>query len=161
MKQNTNHKRTGNKWNLPSASSNWRKANEPKKALAATEKLNWNKVKELDLKSALLVTRGAAFRDLSQLDEAETCAKQAIECQPTSHQPYTLMGTICYDRGAYAKGDQWFEMAMQRGAGHIDDEVEKIVRMTKDKEKRQEVIEYLLSKNSGRYAWAQSYLKAE
>lgn len=155
------YQRTGNRWNLASASSHWRKANESKKALKVTENVNWNKVQEPDLKSALLVTRGAAFRDLGQLDEAENCAAQAMECQPNSYQPYTLMGAICYDRGKYAEGDRWFEMAVERGANDTDtdNEIKKIVRMTKDKDKSREVAEYLLGKDPERYAWAKSYLK--
>lgn len=152
------YKRTGNKWNLPSASSNWRKADEPEKALKVTEKVNWSKVQEADLKSALLVTRGAAFRDLDRLDEAENCAMQAMEAQPNNHQPYTLMGAICYDQGKYPDGDVWFEMAAERGAEDTDDEIERVVRMTKDKVKRKEVAEYLLNKDSKRYGWAKSYL---
>jgi hypothetical protein len=151
------YQRTGNKWNLPSASSYWRKADEPEKALQVTE--NLNKVQESDLKATLLSTRGAAFRDLSRLDEAEDCAVQAMEHQPQSHQPYTLLGAICYDKCNYEKGDQWFEMAADRGANDTDDEIEKIVRMTKDKNKRREVAEYLLKKDPGRYGWASSYLK--
>lgn len=153
------YQRTGNRWNLPSASSNYRKAGEPENALKVTESINWTKVRESDLKSALLVTRGAAFRDLGRLDEAEECATQAIESQPESHQPYTLMGAICYDRREYSEGDEWFEMAAERGANDTDDEIERIVRMTKDKDKRAEVAEYLLSKDPKRYAWAISYLK--
>jgi len=153
------YKRTGNRWNLPSASSNWRKANEPDKALKVTDQINWTKVRESDLKSALLVTRGAAFRDIRRLDDAEDCATQAIESQPESHQPYTLMGAICYDRSEYSDGDEWFEMAAERGAVDTDDEIERIVRMTKDKDKRREVTEYLLTKNPDRYAWASYYLK--
>jgi tetratricopeptide (TPR) repeat protein len=116
-------------------------------------------VQESDLKAALLITRGAAFRDLSRLDEAEDCAVQAMEHQPQSHQPYTLLGAICYDKCNYEKGDQWFEMAADRGANDTDDEIKKIVRMTKDKNKRREVAEYLLKKDPGRYGWASSYLK--
>ena len=153
------YQRTGNRWNLPSASSNWRKADEPEQALKVTENINWSKVKEPDLKSALWVTRGAAFRDLMKLDEAENCANQAIECQPNNHQPYTLMGAICYDRSHYVDGDKWFSMAIERGADDTDDEIKRIVRMTKDKEKRREVIEYLLNKDKKLYAWAASYLK--
>ncbi|MEO1374579.1 MAG: hypothetical protein AAFW70_09730, partial [Cyanobacteria bacterium J06635_10] len=145
------YKRTRNRWNLPSASSNWRKADEPEKALKVTKNVNWNQVREASLKSALLVTRGAAFRDLSQLDEAENCATQAMESQPDNHQPYTLMGAICYDRGEYADGDIWFEMATERGADDTDDEIERIVRMTKDKNQRKEVVEYLLNKDPKRY----------
>jgi hypothetical protein len=153
------YQRTGNRWNLPSASSNWRKAEEPKKALKVTENINWKKVQASDLKSALWVTRGAAFRDLAQLDQAENCAKEAMESHPDSHQPYTLMGAICYDRSEYADGDIWFQKAMERGANDTDDEIEKIVRMTKDKDKRIEVVMYLLKKDPNRYAWANSYLK--
>ncbi|MFN9061721.1 MAG: hypothetical protein ACK5WL_17355, partial [Pseudanabaena sp.] len=107
------YQRTGNRWNLPSASANWRKADKPEQALKVTENINWGKVKETDLKSALLVTRGATFRDLVKLDEAENCANQAIEHQPNNHQPYTLMGAICYDRGQYVDGDRWFSMAIE------------------------------------------------
>ena len=155
------YQRTGNQWNLASASSNWRKAENPKKALKVTENVNWNKVQELDLKSALLVTRGAAFRDLERLSEAENCAKQAMECQPDSYRPYTLLGAICYDKGKYPEGDKWFEMAVKRGAtvNDVDDEIKRIVRTTKNEDKRREVSEYLLKKDPIRYSWASSYLK--
>ena len=123
--------------------------------------MNWNKVQESNLRSALWVTRGAAFRDLDKLDDARKCATQAMECQPNSHQPYTLLGAICYDRGEYEEGDKWFVMAVEHGAtaNDIDDEIKRIVRMTKDKDKRREVAEYLLKKDSDRYDWANSYLK--
>ncbi len=64
------YQRTGNKRNLASASSNWRKADKPENALQVTNSVNLNKIKEPDLKSALAVTRGAAFRDLGQLESA-------------------------------------------------------------------------------------------
>ncbi|MGK7890769.1 MAG: hypothetical protein AB4042_15665 [Leptolyngbyaceae cyanobacterium] len=155
----TEYQRTGNKWNLPSASSNWRKANDPKNALKTTNDVNWENVKEPSLKSALWVTRGAAFRDLGQLDNAENCAAESMECQPESHQPYTLMGAIYYDRGEYSEGDQWFAMAAERGANDVDDEIERVVRMTKDKNKRREVAKYLINKDSIRFSWASPYLK--
>lgn len=153
------YQRTGNRWNLPSASSNWRKADEPENALKVTENVNWNKVQEPDLKATLLVTRGAAFRDLDRLDEAESCAVQAMECQPESYQPYTLMGAIYYNRCQYSEGHKWFEMAVERGATvkDIDDEIKRIVRMTKDKDKRREVAEYLLQKDPDRYSWARQW----
>jgi hypothetical protein len=37
--------------------------------------------------------------------------------------------------------------------------IERIVRMTKDKDKRREVAEYLLKKDPGCYGWANLYLK--
>ncbi|MCL6749663.1 hypothetical protein KBT16_01185 [Nostoc sp. CCCryo 231-06] len=152
--------RTGNKWDIPTASSYWRKAEEPEQALKLTN-LDLSQIRENKLKSAILVTRGAAFRDMNNLADAEICAKNAMEFHPVSHQPYTLMGAICYDRGDYLQGDYWFEQAIQRGAEveDIDAERKRVIRSTKDENKRHEAAEYLLKKDSKRYAWAKSYLK--
>ncbi len=153
-------KRTGHKWHIPTASSYWRKANEPKRALQITN-LDLGKVKESNLKSAILVTRGAAYRDIDDLVNAEKCAKKAIEYHSKSYQPYTLMGAIYYDKGEYPKGDEYFAEAIKRGAKteEIDDEIKRVVRSTKDENKRQDAVKYLLKKDSQRYAWAKSYLK--
>ncbi|HBK21982.1 MAG TPA: hypothetical protein DDZ60_05600, partial [Planktothrix sp. UBA10369] len=83
------YQQTGNQWKLPNASSHWRKAKKPQRALKLTENINFNAIKENKLKSALLTTRGGAFRDIDQLDKAETSARKAIEYQPNSHHPYT------------------------------------------------------------------------
>lgn len=156
------YERTGNKWNLPNASSHWRKADEPESALKVTENLDFDQIKENKLKSALLTTRGGAFRDIDKLDDAEKCALKAIEYQPQSHHPYTLMGAICYERGQYSQGDDWFNKAIKRGAESedIDSELKRVVKNAKD-EKRREVVEYLLTKNPQRYAWAKAYRKRQ
>ncbi|MFM6197104.1 MAG: hypothetical protein ACKPEN_21770 [Planktothrix sp.] len=155
------YQKTGNQWKLPNASSHWRKANEPKRALKLTENINFNSIRENKLKSALLTTRGGAFRDIDQLDQAETCARKAIEYQPNSHHPYTLMGAICFERGQFSEGEHWFEEAIQRGASPKDQDAEmkQIVKNAKDENKRKKVVEYLLSKDPNRYSWAKSYLK--
>lgn len=156
------YERTGDKWNLPNASSHWRKADEPESALKVTENLDFDQIKENKLKSALLTTRGGAFRDIDKLDDAQKCALKAIEYQPQSHHPYTLMGAICYERGQYSQGDDWFNKAIKRGAESedIDSELKRVVKNAKD-EKRQEVVEYLLTKNPQRYAWAKAYRKRQ
>jgi len=152
--------RTGHKWNIPTASSYWRKANEPEQALKITN-IDLNRINDKNLKSAILVTRGAAFRDIIKLSDAETCARKAIEYQPDSHQPYTLMGAICYDKYNYEEGDYWFEQAIERGAEteDIDAEKKRVINSTKDENKRHKAAEYLLKKDSKRYSWAKSYLK--
>ncbi|MEP0779795.1 hypothetical protein NDI39_19490 [Microcoleus sp. ZQ-A2] len=155
------YQRTGNQWNLPNASSHWRKADKPQQALKLTENLNFDKIKENKLKSALLTTRGGAFRDTNEFSQAEKCALKAIEYQPKSHHPYTLMGAICYERREYAKGDYWFEEAIKRGASPRDQdaEIKRVVKNAKDENKRSEVIEYLLKKDPQRYSWAKAYQK--
>ncbi len=157
------YERTGNKWNLPNASSHWRKADEPKSALQVTENLDFDQIKENKLKSALLTTRGGAFRDIDKLDDAQKCALKAIEYQPQSHHPYTLMGAICFERSQFSEGERWFNEAIKRGAEseEIDSELKQVVKNTKDENKRREVVEYLLTKNPQRYAWAKAYRKRE
>ncbi|MCC5607988.1 hypothetical protein LC612_14645 [Nostoc sp. CHAB 5834] len=153
--------RTENKWNLANASSHWRKADEPEQALQLTNNLKFDKIKENKLKSALLTSRGGAFRDIEKLDKAENCARQAIEHQPKSHHPYTLMGAICFERHQFSDGEYWFQEAIKRGANprDMDSEIKRVVKNTKDENKRREVIEYLLKKDSQRYSWAKSFLK--
>ncbi|MBG1264205.1 hypothetical protein [Nostoc commune] len=153
--------RTENKWNLANASSHWRKADEPEQTLQLTNNLEFDKIKENKLKSALLTSRGGAFRDIEKLDISENCARQAIEYQPESHHPYTLMGAICFERHQYSDGEYWFQEAIKRGANprDMDSEIKRVVKNTKDENKRREVIEYLLKKDSQRYSWAKSYLK--
>jgi hypothetical protein len=152
---------TKNQWNLPSASSHWRKADESQTALKLTDNLDWDRIKDKKLKSALLTTRGGAYRDIQQLNKAEKCAKGAIEYQPDSHHPYTLMGAICYERGQYLEGDSWFDEAIKRGANprDMDSEIKRVVRNAKNENKRREVVEYLLKKDPSRYAWSKAYLK--
>jgi hypothetical protein len=153
-------KRTGNKWNLPNASSHWRKADEPQRALQLTNNLELDKIKENKLKSALLTSRGGAFRDINKLDKAADCAKKAIEYYPKSHHPYTLMGAICFELGKYLEGEHWFQEAIKRGANprDMDSEIKRVVKNAKNENKRREVVEYLLKKDPIRYAWAKSYL---
>jgi phosphotransferase system IIA component len=157
------YERTRNKWNLPNASSHWRKADEPKSALQVTENLDFDQIKENKLKSALLTTRGGAFRDIDKLGDAQKCALKAIEYQPQSHHPYTLMGAICFERSQFSEGERWFNEAIKRGAESedIDSELKQVVKNTKDENKRREVVEYLLKKNPQRYAWAKSYRKRQ
>ena len=152
------YERTGNKWNLPNASSHWRKADEPKSALQVTENLDFDQIKENKLKSALLTTRGGAFRDIDKLDDAHKCALKAIEYQPQSHHPYTLMGAICFERSQFSEGERWFNEAIKRGASPRDQDAEmkRVVKNAKNG-KRREVVEYLLKKDPQRYAWAKFY----
>jgi len=154
------YKRTGNKWNLPSASSHWRSAQKPEHALALTDNLNFDKIKENKLKSALLTTRGGAFRDMGELGKAEQCARKAMKYQPNSHHPYTLMGAICYDRGDFSEGDNWFKEAIKRGASprDVDAEIKRVFKNA-DNNKRLEILAYLQKTNHRLYKWAKSMLK--
>jgi len=145
---------TKNHWNLASASAHWRKAERPEHALNLTDNLNLKQIKPAKLRAALLTTRGGALRDKGQLEEAENCALEAIKHFPDSHNPYTLMGALCYNRKDYEAGDKWFEEAVKRGAkfDEQDAEIKRIIRKTKGQE-RKELIDHLLKKDPHRFAW--------
>jgi hypothetical protein len=155
------YKRTENKWNLASASSHWRSADQAKRALKLTDDMKFDKIKNNKLKSALSTTRGGAFRDRRELDKAENCALQAIEYFPKSHHPYTLMGALCYERGDYANGDIWFDKAIKRGAlpRDQDAEIKRVIKRA-DKVERRNIMTYLLKKDSLRYKWVKKYIEA-
>jgi len=148
------YQRTENRWNLASASAHWRKAEMPEDALKLTD-LDFEKVKPAKLRQALLTTRGGALRDLGRLPDAEECALEAIKHYPDSHNPYTLMGALCYETGRYAEGYGWFEEASKRGATprSEDAEIKRILDRTKD----QDLVEYLLKKDQDRFDWVKKY----
>lgn len=142
-------------WKLASGSAHWRKADEPKKALSLTDNLDFKKIKPAKLRAALYTTRGGAFRDIEYLVEAEKCALEAIKHFPGSHNPYTLMGALCYDNGDYGEGDRWFEGAIKRGAKphDQDSEIKRILR----KKTNPELIAHLLKKDAKRFAWVNGF----
>jgi len=156
------YQRTQDLWNIANASSHWRKAKHPKKAIKLTENIRVINIHEQKLKSALLTTRGGALRDTEMFEAAEICALKAIFFQPESYRPYNLVGALYYDRRQYDEGDMWFEEAIQRGAtpNDVDAELKRIVKRTKGKE-RQQLIHHLLKKDPIRYAWVQGKKRGE
>jgi hypothetical protein len=153
--------RTKDHMNLVYSSSNWRKADEPNRALKLTNNLqNIRSLKKVELKSALLTTRGGALRDLGQLEEAENCALEAITYFSKKYYPYTLMGALCYDTRRYVQGDKWFEKAVKLGAEPKDQDAELkgILRKKKGKE-LQDIIDHLVKKDPERFKWVKQFAK--
>jgi tetratricopeptide (TPR) repeat protein len=109
------------------------------------------------LRAALLTTQGGALRDIGDLDEAEKSALKAIKNFPDSHNPYTLMGALCYDTGRHDEGYKWFDEAVKRGAqpNDQDSEIKRILR----KGQNHSLIEYLLKKDPFRFAWVKEFAK--
>ncbi|MDM8543437.1 hypothetical protein QUF90_20375 [Desulfococcaceae bacterium HSG9] len=147
--------RTKNHWDLVNASAHWRKADDPRKALKQTDSVVVKQAKPGKVKAALFTTRGGALRDINKLKEAEKCALEAIKQYPDSHNPYTLMGALCYQTRRYEEGHRWFEEAIKRGAKpyNHDAEIKRILRKKYDPE----LIKYLLKKDPDRFYWVKDF----
>lgn len=144
-------KKTKDHWCLVNSSASWRKAILPKNALKQTDGLKFKQIKPARLRAALLTTRGGTLRDLEKLSLAEECALEAIKHFPDSHNPYTLMGALCYQTGRHGEGDSWFAKAEALGASSnsLDSEIKKILRKNRD----QKLIDHLLKKDPVRFKW--------
>jgi len=137
---------------LASAGSNWRKAGQPQRALQITENETDNPY--------ILTMRGAAFRDIEQLDAAEESGKKAIALAPEDYHPYNLLGAVYYQRGMLQQGDVYFQKA--KDLGSTPDDIDKSIRSAVEKaskEEKRQVAEYLFAKDPIRYKWAEYYLK--
>jgi len=142
-------------WFLVRSSRYWRDKGEPKKALDLS--LQVRNTSDRKLMSAILTTRGGAYRDLSKLSDAESCGLRAIQIDGRNHYPYSLMGAIYYQSGEPAKGDEFFKEARNRGAtDNHDKEIRTAVKKA-DESSRKRIIAYLLSKDPARYEWVKAY----
>ncbi len=117
--------RTQQQSHIPTAGNYWRKAGEPQRALNLLTNIQLEKISDNHLKSDILVAKGAAFRDIFDLINAEFSAKKAIEYHFENYQAYILLGIISYDRSNYISGDLFFKEAIDLGAKpeEIDDEI--------------------------------------
>lgn len=150
----------GDPWSISRASRQWRVARVPLRAIESVSLVNepvW--ASDRKLAAALLTTKGGALRDLKLLDEAETCAKEAVRLQPHTHYAFNLLGGISYDRGTFTEGDQYFQEASRRGATPRDEE-----RTLRGAIKRASIVDrraialHLIARDPERFAWAAHYL---
>ncbi len=152
------YKRTGNKWNLVSAISEWRKADKLEQALNLTN-LDLNQVRDDGVKAAILTNRGFVLRDMGQLTEATKCASQAIELQPENYQPWLLLSSIYFKAGDSEKGEEYRDEAIRLGADLDYDEMKRLVKNAKNAEEQQKLAKYILAKDPSGYGWAKAYLR--
>jgi tetratricopeptide (TPR) repeat protein len=137
----------------------WRRLNRPKEALRLSGDILKQTTVPPRLMAALLTTRGAAFRDMYDFEEAERCATEAIGIAPENFQPYNLMGAICMQVGRPEQGFEYFSLAGLLGAPRLDQarNIEEAVRLA-EPEARKRSARFLLQKDPGRFQWAEAYL---
>lgn len=145
-------------WPLISACSTWRKAKLPSRALEISSKVTTSDQKTM---AALLTTRGGAFRDLLDVEEAEKCGEMAIELYPVSYHAYNLMGAIMIQTGKPEQSEHFFTRAIELGSTprEIDEQIRQSIKLAKEFEQTI-VATYLLEKDPEKYKWAEYYLSA-
>lgn len=157
------YRRSRDAWMLIRASSYWRRAKEARRAVKASEHLLAEHFASgtPSFRSAVLTTRGGAFRDLDDLDAAERCAREAIDHKRTSHHPYNLLGAIHWQRGEAEEGDECFVRAQELGRIPQYQERKERERALEvaGPQQREAVAKYLLEKNPSKYGWAKRYLQ--
>jgi tetratricopeptide (TPR) repeat protein len=146
--------KTNDPWQAVNASSHYRKANLPQKALKVLSKIDVTSQRNKHLRSALCTTKGGCKRDLRQFDEAIQLAQTAHSLDPDSFHPCTLLGALNYDIGNHILGDEWFAKAVSRGASSdaVDHEIRSIFRRA-DEAKQEQLKRHLLRVDPVRYSW--------
>ena len=149
----------GDIWKLIKACSCLRRCDKPEKVIEITNTaLGKGGIKDKAL-SALLTTRGGAYRDLGENLRAKQCAHDAIRKNQANFYPYNLLGAIYYALGEYHKGDAYFDKAQKCGANSRSQEKE-IISVLKgaQKNERNRIAEYLLNKDPKKYNWITKYI---
>ena len=154
------YQKTKDPWKLIKASGHLRSARNPSKAIELTNYLLENHGSaSLKVKSAILTTRGGAFRDLQDLSTAELCAKDAIK-QNESFQPYNLLGAIYFERGEPKQGEVYFLRALELGAQSKVQEAQMQSALKNAGQSEQRVVaQFLLQRDPAKYQWAAYYLE--
>lgn len=149
-------------WSLAKACRFLRKSKFPEMAIEiSTKESSSIYYKNKRALSALLASRGGAFRDMNSLDLAKESAETSIRFDPKSPHPYNLMGAICYQQGAPADGDNYFSEAVRLGS--IPRQQDKEIRISFEKatpEAKKIVAKHLIAKDESRYAWAKEHVDA-
>lgn len=139
--------------NLASAGSNWRKSDNPQRALEITQNLQ-------SPNHYILTMRGGAFRDISDFKQAKECAFSALQLAPNNYHPYNLLGAIFYQQGLPEEGYKYFQKANSLGSKPVDEDTSIKSALSKaGSDEKKLVAKFLLAKDPKRYEWAKFYLK--
>ena len=146
--------RSRNPWDAINASSHWRKAAKPSSALGLTDEALAKAGTDAKARSALLTTRGGAFRDLRNLDEAKAMGLKAHGLTPKYFRPCTLLAAVHIELGDLMAGREWYVKAEKLGADRhaIDQDLRALLSRT-SKSERQRITEFLIAQDPERFGW--------
>ncbi len=111
------YRKTNDLWTLVQACKYLRRAKMPQRVIELTQELAAGSTAHPRTKifSAIYTTRGAAFKDISDFDNAKEMANLALACEESKYS-HTLMGAICYWGLDFSKGDAHFHRASALGS---------------------------------------------
>lgn len=153
------YQKTNDLWYLVKTCRYLRDADKPHKVIELTNQfLESNDKADTRVKSALLTTRGGAFRDLRDLLAAEQCANEAIKHHESLHS-YNLLGAIYFELGEPKQGEACFLRALQLG-GKLNSQEYQMQNALKNagQSERNIVAQFLLERDPEKYKWAEYYL---
>lgn len=146
-------------WDLVKASSELRRANLSQKAIDITGDIASLSNDDQRALGALWTTRGGAFRDLKQMEEARKCGGNAISAAPKSFHAHNLMGAILYEEGEVVKGQEHFDQALKLGASDRSQEHEiKTAIKRAPAETKQVIVDFLIARDPVRFRWARAFV---
>ena len=151
------YKATGDCWKLSKASKYCRDADLPQDAIdltAGIEHFSCN----AKARSAVTTSRGAAFADIDEYEEAERCANAAINIEE-SYYAYNLLGRIFYKQTKLEEGDKAFERAVALGSElTMQDTIIRDTIKSQAPEIRGKIFRYLKQKDQKRFQWVNKYI---
>jgi tetratricopeptide (TPR) repeat protein len=147
------YRRIGDLWHLIRACSAYRDAGMPEQGLTITDDADINAC-PANVAAALLTTRGGAYRDVGNLEEALASGEASLRLSPSPHA-HALLGGVYFDRGDPENAEKHFEHA-----GDASDRTRKRALLSTPVEQRSIAAAFLLRKDPVRYAWATTYILA-
>ncbi|MEZ5534464.1 MAG: hypothetical protein R3F02_02460 [Thiolinea sp.] len=146
--------KTNNAWSAVNASSHYRKCGLSNKSLTLLNKIEFTKIRNKHLRSAICTTKGGSMRDLGEYHKAIELGTEAHSYDSKSFHPCTLLGAVNYEIGNFAEGNVWFQKAEKRGANteNLDNELKYIYNKS-NKGKKNTLRKHLLSLDPYRYSW--------
>lgn len=148
-------KKNNDPWSAVNASSHYRKCNKSGTAESMLAEIDWARLNNLKLKSALCTTNGGVKRDLGKRNEALNLGEQAHLLTPEDFRPCTLLGVVNMEIGHHDLGQSWYAKAIERGYSEraMDDDLRDIF-MRAEKPDQEAMRDYLLKRDPDRYSWA-------
>ncbi len=148
-----------NLWELSKSCKYFRKAKKPEMAIEISNGFEpYMEIKPSKENSAVFTSKGGAFKDLRKIDSAKKCAQKAIELNKDSFHAHNLLGAIYFLENDFETGMYHFVKAIEFGSNPRNHELEiKSILEESDTVSRKKIRDYLLEKDSNKYAWVSDF----